>query len=853
MHSRTTAAVWLAGAAICGLAAPAFAQGAELSVGDAAEQGVGEIVVTAQKRSESLQRTPIAISAIPAAQLDLQGIAEAKDLSAIAPNLSVVGATTNATAAVISIRGIPTSADETQGYDSSIGVYVDGIYMARSSAATFEVADIERVEVLRGPQGTLFGRNTTGGAVNFITRAPSSEAGLSLRAGIGNYDMRTARAVFNTGTLADSLRMSFSYLYKQRDGIVDNLLAAENRDPGSSLIHSARWSAQLDLGDRVKITNIFDWTRVEGVAGYQQLSAVGNGNATDFPSALSLGGNVFPVVKPANVLGYLNEATSLDARCGTPVSQISTERRTRVCNNSAQPSVDKLWGNMTRVEADLDWLTIRSTTAARWWRNHIAGSDLDGMGAISGPAFSQASLLNGMPLQVLDLIPTLSPAARTALAAAAVPTTTQDLFSTRNDRRQKQFSQELEFVSNSGGAFEWVLGAFYFKESGAEFNPQSYAFVIDTNAAVFNAGNFGALAPLLQAGNPARYRALAVQSALGYTSDSESFAVYGQGTLRPGGPDGRLGITLGLRYSWDSKDFQVYQNGATPFTDAQLPNNTSSKKFSAPTGNLTVDYRASDDVNLYARLARGYRSGGFNARQNTSSIPLTPFNKETIWSYELGIKTQFNNRVRLNAAVFYNEYKDQLVTLPVPVGEGQSFGNITVNAGKTRYYGAEIEGRFVVDDHLSLDAAAGYVKTDPRDFPAGDVNNVIRNVASIQHLGYAPEFTGNVGATYRRPIGSQDLTARVGYNYTSSFWMFGNPLTAPFGRQTKGDARGLLDAQIRLDRIAMGSAEASLTLWGKNITNKSYVVRAVDFGQLGFATTIYGDPRTYGLTLDVKF
>lgn len=853
MHSRTTAAIWLAGAAICGLAAPAFAQGAEQSVGDAAEQGVGEIVVTAQKRSESLQRTPIAISAIPAAQLDLQGIAEAKDLSAIAPNLSVVGATTNATAAVISIRGIPTSADETQGYDSSIGVYVDGIYMARSSAATFEVADIERVEVLRGPQGTLFGRNTTGGAVNFITRAPSSEAGLSLRAGIGNYDMRTARAVFNTGTLADSLRMSFSYLYKQRDGIVDNLLAAENRDPGSSLIHSARWSAQLDLGDRVKITNIFDWTRVEGVAGYQQLSAVGNGNTTDFPSTLSLGGNVFPVVQPANVLGYLNEATSLDARCGTPVSQISTERRTRVCNNSAQPSVDKLWGNMTRVEADLDWLTIRSTTAARWWRNHIAGSDLDGMGAISGPAFSQASLLNGMPLQVLDLIPTLSPAARTALAAAAVPTTTQDLFSTRNDRRQKQFSQELEFVSNSGGAFEWVLGAFYFKESGAEFNPQSYAFVIDTNAAVFNAGNFGALAPLLQAGNPARYRALAVQSALGYTSDSESFAVYGQGTLRPGGPDGRLGITLGLRYSWDSKDFQVYQNGATPFTDAQLPNNTSSKKFSAPTGNLTVDYRASDDVNLYARLARGYRSGGFNARQNTSSIPLTPFNKETIWSYELGIKTQFNNRVRLNAAVFYNEYKDQLVTLPVPVGEGQSFGNITVNAGKTRYYGAEIEGRFVVDDHLSLDAAAGYVKTDPRDFPAGDVNNVIRNVASIQHLGYAPEFTGNVGATYRRPIGSQDLTARVGYNYTSSFWMFGNPLTAPFGRQTKGDARGLLDAQIRLDRIAMGSAEASLTLWGKNITNKSYVVRAVDFGQLGFATTIYGDPRTYGLTLDVKF
>ncbi len=143
---RAFAAVLLAGVGLAGFSAPAFAQAAEEDNGT-----LGEIVVTAQKRSESLQETPIAISAIPAAQLELRGIAEAKDLSAIAPNVSVVGAATNATAAVVTIRGIPTAADESQGYDSPIGIYVDGVYMARSSASSFEVADIERVEVLRGP------------------------------------------------------------------------------------------------------------------------------------------------------------------------------------------------------------------------------------------------------------------------------------------------------------------------------------------------------------------------------------------------------------------------------------------------------------------------------------------------------------------------------------------------------------------------------------------------------------------------------------------------------------------------------------------------------------------------------
>ena len=839
-----------ASASSLGLAAPAYAQAAA----EAESTGLDEIIVTAQKRGENLQQTPLAISAISAAQLDLQQISEAKDLGALAPNVSVVGATTNATAAVVTIRGIPTAADESQGYDSPIGIYVDGVYMARSSASSFEVADIERVEVLRGPQGTLFGRNTTGGAVNFITKLPDDEASLALRVGGGNLGAIQTRAVLNTGDIGGGVKMSLGMLYKKRNGTVDNILEPKkSRDPGAVDNKSIRWATTVDLTDNIQLTNILDWSKIKGLAGFQQLSAVGDGSV--LPNFV-IGGHTFATVQPANVRGYLASATSLSPGCPTPLNSISATRLDKVCSNASAPSTDWLLGNMTRLTADLDKVAIRSTTAWRKWRNTIEGNDIDGMGVVRGPMFTQATTLNGMPAGTLGLF---LPAGTAAfLASQAVPTTTQGLFETHNQRRQNQFSQEIEIVSKNDGAFQWVVGGFYFKEHGSETNPQNFLFVLDTNQAVFNSTNFGALAPLLQAGNPARYRGVPQASTLAYNARGESYAVYGQGTYRFGGPDGALGVTFGMRYTWDKKGFERTQNGAAPYSNpVEIALNKGDKKFSAPTGNLTVDYRASDQVNVYARVARGYRSGGFNARQTTSvanNIGLIPFNEETIDAYEVGFKTEFNRRIRLNGAAFYNVYKDQLVTLPIPITGGGSFGNAVVNAGKTNYYGFELEGRWAVMDHFTLDGAFGYVKSDPKDFPQADINGVNANAASVFKNGYAPRYTANVGATYTQDIGASKLTARVGYNYTSSFYMFGNPITSPFSEQTKGESRGLLDGQLRIDNLLGSAAEGlSVTLWGKNLTNKEYVVRSVDFGQLGYATTIYGDPRTYGMTLDMKF
>jgi iron complex outermembrane recepter protein len=861
----SVSAALLAGASMVAMPQAAMAQAAAAAEDDG---GLSEIVVTAQKRGENLQQAPLAISAISAEQIDLQGISEARDLSALAPNVNIIQGTTNATAAVIAIRGIPTPADETQGFDTPIGLYLDGVYLARSSAASFEVADIERVEVLRGPQGTLFGRNTTGGAINFITKEPSEDASLKVRLGVGNYDQRAVRAILNSGTIGDSTRISLGFVHKQRSGVVDNILQPKDRlDPGGNNIDSARLAIVVNLSDSIKISNTFDYTFIRGVPHANQLAGVGTGLAR--PN-LTIDGGTFSQPTTAAVGPFLASATALDPRCGPLSSQVSQRRLDSICLDTAKPSNDELYGDMFRVEVDLSGAKIRSTTAYRKWNNEIEGSDLDGLGQFRGARFTQASLLNGLPAPLLTFI---LPAAQRPfapfIAATPVPTTTHSLFNATNDRHQKQFSQELEIVSDTDGAFQWVLGGFYFRESGNETNAQFAGAVVDTNAIFI--GNFGALGPSLAAANPAPYRLFENDSILQYSARGTSVAVYGQGSYRPGGKDGAFGVTLGLRYTWDRKSLQIQQNGAAAFvTPADIGLNTGKANFKAPTGHLTVDYRAGDDVNLYVRAARGYRSGGFNARQTagvktvgtgaaatTVNIPLVPFGNEKIWSFEAGVKTEFFDRLRLNAAVFFNKYTNQQITVPVPVSisGGGSFGTIVVNAGKTDYVGFELEGLFKLSSNFTLDGNFGYVHRKIKEFPGVDIGGTTRNIASILKPANAPSTTAAVGLTGNYPMGGDaKLTGRVGMTYAGATRFFSNPIGAPFNEAIKSGAHTLVDAQLRVDGIKMGGSSFGVTFWGKNITNKNWVARGIDFtAGLGIGTTIYADPRTYGLTLDFGF
>jgi iron complex outermembrane receptor protein len=155
-----------------------------------------------------------------------------------------------------------------------------------------------------------------------------------------------------------------------------------------------------------------------------------------------------------------------------------------------------------------------------------------------------------------------------------------------------------------------------------------------------------------------------------------------------------------------------------------------------------------------------------------------------------------------------------------------------------------------------MDGSFGYVHKDVKNFPGADTTGVIRNIASVITPGNSPDYTANLAGNFVYPLPNDaKLTARVGWSYVSSYTHFANPLTAPFNSQIKADARSLFDAQLRIDNIKLGSFNKglSLTFWGKNITNNEYISRGIDFGALGYGSVIYGDPATYGATIDIAF
>ncbi len=837
---------FLVGASSIGLASSALAQAAEDT------PGLEEIIVTAQKREQNLQEVPLAVSAISAAKVEQLGIRDSRDLSGLAPNVTITPGTTSNSAAVISIRGIPTPAAETFGLDTANALYVDGIFIARSGASALDVTEIERVEVLRGPQGTLFGRNTTGGAIAFISRAPSKELRIRAQAGYGNYNAWNGKFSIDPGSIGP-IATSFSYAHSQRNGVVDNILQPDKgRDPGSRKSDNFRVAAKADFADSGSIQYIFDWSKVQGTPMNFQLTHTANGTA--IPN-VTINGQAVVATQQAPVAQYLAAATFLQPGCAALAAPTRVWRN-QVCNDILGEAVDKSWGHNLQIQNDFGGVKVKFVGGHREWRS-TSNSDLDGIGAFRGPAFSNATLLNGLPAGLLGFIPTLNPPLAPAgtaafVASQPVPSIQQNLFDSNNVRRHKQTSAELEF-SGDAESLDWVVGGFWFKEKGSENNPQNSGFVLDTNGIFL--GNFGGLGPSFVAANPARYRLVQTRSNLSYSAEGESTAIYAQATFHPGGRDGRLKLTAGGRYTWDKKSMIRTQNGAALLAVPE----TGKADFSKFTWNLMLGYEAADGVNLYARAATGYRSGGYNAGDpvlaGTTTLP--SFRSENVTSFEVGVKTELlDRRLRFNLAGYHNVYKDLAVSLPQASNTG-TFVTRVQNAGKVHYTGIEAEMQAVLSDNFSLDGNLGYVKVAYKEFFAGQpvTGTAAVNLASIVTPGYTSPFTANLALNGQFPLGWQDarLTARVGYTYEDGKFSFNNVISSPLSNVLKGDNRNLVDVQIGIERIALGSAEAELRFWGKNITNSHDFVRAIDFGALGYGGGYYGDPATYGVTFGIKF
>jgi len=400
----------------------------ESAAPDAPSVGLEDIVVTAQKRGENLQQTPIAITALNSDTLQARQITNLSGLSAIAPSLTTTTPVGSPVGLGVFIRGIG-GQEPLLTLDNAVAVYVDGIVLGRSAGAAFDVAEIERVEVLRGPQGTLYGRNAVGGAINIITRKPTKQFGLSQSLIVGNYGLIQSQSTLNPGELGNSgLTATLSYFHKERYGVVDVVGASRPHDGGAVNTNAVRAALGFDRGGAFRANYSFDYSHTGSNQQAFQLTAVDQRLIDFFAGSVAAG--------------------------GVPLA-FSRDRLSRITANNRGDFLDKNWSHTLTMELDLsDDIQLRSLSGFRRWSEVKNGVDVDGTGVLRGPA-----------------------------AGGGIGSF--NLFSASGDIAQRQWSQEFDLIG-SAGSLKYILGAFYFNEKARESNPQTFFFLTPAGGVQLN-------------------------------------------------------------------------------------------------------------------------------------------------------------------------------------------------------------------------------------------------------------------------------------------------------------------------------------------------------------------------------
>ncbi|MEO0031049.1 MAG: hypothetical protein RIS94_807 [Pseudomonadota bacterium] len=783
------------------IAIPAFAQDSaaqDSAQGATSSAGIGEIVVTAQKRSENIQNVPIAISAVGSQFLESRGITSIDSLGSIAPNVKIERAPSNKTISQIAIRGSVTI-NPAVTWEPAVGLYLNGVYIAKAQGSIFDVADLERVEILRGPQGTLYGRNALAGAVNLVPKMPTGELGFKGELTYGNYNYWKGKAVLDLPAFGPfSLKLSGQI--QKRDGfikLVQNpypqaFLAGANPADRTNDLDGKSGMVQLRFhpeGSAFTADYMFDYSKFDQRPDYAQLVHINrNGlpqdifdpNSVSYPTA----GAYFPLNLYENP--NRQSTASLD---GNPLYEKS-----------------RTYGHALTLALDLGDATLKSITA---YRNLKWNDSLD---------------LDGSPLPV-------------AL--------------TQRNTRFHSWSQELQLTGKAlDSRLNYVAGVFYYKEKAETLGPQSFF------------------------GGGASYQS-------DYGSHTEAFAAYTQ--LDYNITDA-FKLTVGARYTHEKKDIRRYfrinydaANGITsPLVVADLPyGSVPDAKYNNFSPALTLAYQANKDINLYARFARGFKSGGFNGETNSFAAPTAacpsgatelcnPYRPEKVDSYEIGLKTRLaDGRVIFNVAAFWDEHKDIQLSV-FTAGAGAS--SIVKNAAKARIRGLEIETVLRPVDALTINGSLAFLDPKYKSYIEA-VNGVDTDVAGNRAFPHTPKTTAAVGADLRVLRGDWGhFNINGDLSYVSSYYTFpyalntvsaSDPNSPSYqnANNTKSKGRTIVNLRASIADVPLGGAKAEFALWVKNLTQEKNPSNFIDFGP-GFGGLTVGyfpDPRTYGLTVGVKF
>ncbi|MFC4291620.1 TonB-dependent receptor [Sphingorhabdus arenilitoris] len=831
-------------AALCSsmlIPATSYAQEAQSDEQGARSDDV--IIVTATRRAEDVQDIPLAVTAVSPVQLERQGVVNVQQLSQVSTSFSASNAQISSGSIVLRIRGVGTTSNNI-GFESAVGIFIDGAYQSRPGVALSEFVDVERVEVLRGPQGTLFGRNTSAGALTVTNVRPDlDEFGGFANASYGNFNLINVQGAVNVPVVKESLALRVTGSYRKRDGFVDirgvgGAKVGESNDADQYLIRG-------QLG--------FDFGGIDGriIADYSQSKA-------SCCTAIEL----LPAASETS--GLLN-AFGLGATGG----QFQDNRGLQAVDDRISSANFQPIGNVKNYGVT---------------------------GEVNIPIGENA-----------DLIYIGSYREFKARETYDTDFTALDLFNVDlNNTRINTMTHELRLQGEAlGGKLEYLVGGYYSTEDirqevSFSLGTQYAAFA---NASLFGLAaqlgipSFGptALQTLSGGANPATTRATN-----GYTQDSKSWSLFTNNTFSI---TDDLKFTVGLRYSDESKDGSyaslansnatclgiLGNTGALNLTSADprvralggtalvlgclpflapadtpagavlpLPRSFSGKFKDNEliyTGKLIYDFGS---VNAYASFTHGYKSGGFNLDSTAAIGGADPrFRSELVDAYELGLKAKLlDNAVTANLAFFLEDFTD----FQVLEFTGTRFQ--TFNVPKARSKGFELETVIRPDDNLTVNAALTYVDAEYPNDCAGTSTEI--NVANLcgAPLTNAPQITGIVGATYSNEIGNSlkfFLNGQV--KMESDSRTSTQPTVLPTTLAGVGTTPPLpfdiQDGNVKINlRAGIGGVDDqyAIEFWAQNLTNVG--TRGVTFNttlRTGSRSTFILEPRTFGVTVRGKF
>ncbi|HLS80103.1 MAG TPA: TonB-dependent receptor [Steroidobacter sp.] len=790
MSSSSATQKWCFGASVLMLAAytgPAAAQGQQAEASQVAT--LEEIVVTAQRREEKLQEIPLSITAITASELETRGVTNTLDLSASAPNVITLANPGAAGIATVAIRGATTS-QPSIWMDSPVGLYLDGVYLGKSQGGVMDVVDVERIEVLRGPQGTLFGRNTEGGAINFISRQPTGEFGGSATIEGGDYNHWVGKLNVHLpqwGILSASLAAR----KETRDGWAENTTGP--KDAGEVDKEAYRAALRFDFTDDFSLTYSYDHSESDNTPVPTSLLAL-NGWSSTFPS-------IFP-----EPLGSAIE--------NAMAPYVTTKRPDKV---STPPGFD-LWERTKSSShtAVLNW----QATATENFKYIFSSREMD---------YSDQQSINGTPLTSIAVLPG---------TPFEFPWGMSAIYNRITD--YEQISHELQWVGEHDRV-NYVVGLYYFEDDGYTRDPQLFS--------MFGQG------PL----------------EVEYEANTEAKAIFGQADWQFAD---RWTLTLGLRYTKETRDGFTHQwltNGyAGPFVTedpalcgaarvACLASTPYRKDFTGTTPMAALSFKYSDDLNFFARVARGFKSGGFSS-ELINPLVTTPYHPQFSMSYELGAKsTLWDGRATLNATLFYTDITDLQTSLLIP-GTTQSF---LQNAGEATRQGFELEGRVLIADGWTVGLNYGYLDAEFDKYLDNALNIAGRPVidtASNRLPAYSPEHT--IGVTLDgRLLETQYGTLRliVDYSYIDDYYLYAvnKDLSAPnaggsySAAADRIPARDLTNMRLLFAGIPAGPGDLDLSLLVRNVTDSDKMVQGIDFSM--FRSANWQEPRTWLLSAAYKW